>query len=177
MSTAEQTKQDYEPWQVYNPNSKAHYIVSTIKFYPSSFATDNHTPWMHRHLYKDHMPASIQSCFTVCTLYSNMTSSNKTSVFRVLWQNIGELRECVVTTDGERLARVQALLLYQIVCLFDGDVTLRSLADRDMLLLQEWTDNLCGIRENLNPSQEMGDSIMPISWEVCSNTHVLVFKC
>lgn len=139
-----------------------------MKSYPSTFATDNQTPWLHRHLYKDYMPSSIQACFTACTLYSNMTSSNKTSVFRVLCQNIGEFKECNALTPVDRLARLQALLLYQVICLFDGDVTLRSLADRNMLLLQIWADDLCKIRENLGPKEyNNSDESMPKSWEVC----------
>lgn len=154
----------YEPWQVYDPNTKAHFIVQSLKSYPSTFAKDSHTPWMHGYLYKDQMPSSIQSCFTVSALYSNMTSNNKASVFRVLYQSLNELKQQqqLANTPLEKLARAQALFLYQIICLFDGDLTLRSDADRDMLLLQDWLDDLCKIRENLSTLE----SDRPKSWEV-----------
>ncbi|ODM24455.1 hypothetical protein SI65_02045 [Aspergillus cristatus] len=153
----------YEPWHVYDPNTKAHFIVQTLKGYPSTFAKDSHTPWVHRYLYKDQMPSSIQSCLTVCALYSSMTSSNKTSVFRVLCQSLNELKQQqqLANTPLEKLARAQALFLYQIVCLFDGDLTLRSNANRDMLLLQDWLDDLCKIRENLRTPERDH----PRSWE------------
>ncbi|RDL39692.1 Uncharacterized protein BP5553_04032 [Venustampulla echinocandica] len=157
----------YEPWQVYDPNTKVHFIVQTIKGYPITFAKDNSTPWMHRHLYKDQMPSSIRSCFTVSTLCSNMTSSNKTSVFRVLCQSLNELKQQqLANTPQEKLARTQALFLYQIIGLFDGDVTLRSNADRNMPLLQDWLDELCKIRENLRTPESMNDLNPPRSWEV-----------
>jgi hypothetical protein len=143
----------YEPWQVYDPNTKVHYIVETLKSYPRTFAKDNCTSWMHRYLYNNQMPSSVRSCFTTSTLYSNMTNNNKTSVFRVLCQSLDELKEQrSANTPQEKLARVQALFLYQIICLFDGDLTLRSNADRDMAVLQDWVDELCKIRKNLKAS-------------------------
>lgn len=164
-------KIQYEPWQVYDPNTKMHFIAQSLKSYPSTFVKDSHTPWMHRYLYKDQMPSSIQSCLTVCALYSSMTSSNKASVFRVLCQSLSELKQQqqLANTPLEKLARAQALFLYQIICLFDGDLTLRSNADRDMLLLQDWLDDLCKIRENLGmPECVNGLDIRetPRSWEV-----------
>ena len=122
---------------------------------------------MHRYLYKDQMPSSIRSCFTASALYSNMTSSNKTSVFRVLCQSLNELKgQQLANTPQEKLARVQALFLYQIIGLFDGDVTLRSNADQNMPLLQDWLDELCKIRENLGMPESMIDPKPPRSWEV-----------
>ncbi|KAH8597060.1 hypothetical protein B0O99DRAFT_593341 [Bisporella sp. PMI_857] len=157
---------------VYDPNTKVHFIVQTLKGYPCTFAKDSHTPWMHRYLYKDQMPSSIRSCFTVSALYTNMTSSNKTSVFRVLCQSMNELKQQPLSnTPQEKLAKAQALFLYQIICLFDGDPTLRSNADRDMPLLQGWLHELCKIRENLESPESLnsvdmrGDPNPPRSWE------------
>lgn len=95
-----------------------------------------------------------------------MTSSNKTSIFRVLCQSLDELkRQQLADTPQEKLARAQALFLYQIIGLFDGDVTLRSNADRNMSLLQDWLDELCKIRENLETLESMDDPEPPSSWE------------
>lgn len=100
-----------------------------------------------------------------------MTSSNKASVFRVLCQSLNELKQQqqLANTPLEKLSRAQALFLYQIICLFDGDLTLRSNADRDMLLLQDWLDDLCKTRENLRTQERAdirGGPNLPISWEV-----------
>jgi len=98
-----------------------------------------------------------------------MTSSNKTSVFRVLCRSLDDLKQQhMVNTPQEKLARAQALFIYQIIGLFDGDVTLRSHADRNMKLLQDWVDELCKIRENLG-SESMNNSKPPRSWEVGTN--------
>ena len=73
----------------------------------------------------------------------------------------------MANTPQEKLARAQALFLYQIIGLFDGDVTLRSNADRNMPLLQDWLDELCKIRDNLGMPGIMNDRDPPRSWEVC----------
>jgi hypothetical protein len=152
---------------VYDPNTKVYFIVQILKGYPVTFAKDNHTPWMHRYLYNEKMPPSIESCFTVSTLYSNMTSSNKTSVFRILCQSLSELKAAHLTnTVQEKLARTQALFLYQIISLFDGDITLRSNADQNMPLLQSWLDELCKVRENLRKPEDINNQNPPKSWEV-----------
>ena len=144
-----------------------HFIIQSLKSYPTAFAKDNCTPWLHRYLYKDQMPSSIRSCFTASTLYSNMTGSNKTSVFRILCQSLNELKgQQLAITPQEKLARAQALFIYQIISLFDGDVTLRSNADQNMPLLKDWLDELCKIRENLRTPESMKDPKPPRSWEV-----------
>lgn len=102
-----------------------------------------------------------------------MTDNNKTSVFRVLCESLNELsQQGAVSTPQEKLARTQALFLYQIIGLFDGDVTFRSNADRNMALLRDWVDELCKIRENLRTSENASDPNPkpPRSWQVCSST-------
>lgn len=102
-----------------------------------------------------------------------MTNNNKSSVFKVLCQTLDELKEQrLANTPQEKLARVQALFLYQIICLFDGDLTLRSNADRDMAVLRDWVDELCKIRKNLKSSGSTSSAGLgeysepPRSWAV-----------
>ncbi|KAH8653802.1 hypothetical protein BX600DRAFT_553451 [Xylariales sp. PMI_506] len=162
---------NFEPWQVYDPTTKIHFVVQSVKQYPITYANDNQTPWMHRHLYKDHMAPSMRTCFSVSTLYSSMTDSNKTSVFRVLLQSIEELRHqaATATTPFEKLARAQALFMYQIIRLFDGDPSLKSHADKDMPLLVKWLDDLRKVRENLGMPSDLDETKLrsnpPSSWE------------
>lgn len=142
-----------------------------MKGYPGTFGEENGTSWMHKRLYGDKMPSSIQACFTASSLYSNMTTTNKISVFRVLCQSLEDLKRAQSDkTPQEQLARVQSLFLYQIIGLFDGDVTLRSNADRNMLLLQDWVDELCNIRENLTAAESTNKLNPPPSWEVSKHT-------
>jgi hypothetical protein len=136
------------------------------------FAKQSSTSWMHPNLYKDHMEASIKSCFTISALYTNMTDSSKPSVFRVLCEGCVELKaQQTPSVPRERLARAQALLLLQIIRLYDGDITLRAQAEDDMALLEAWLGDLCKIRENLRTPQSIEQpgsrrNDPPASWEV-----------
>lgn len=139
---------------------------------PVMFAKETRTPFMHRHLYKDCMPGPILSCFSTSSLYGNMTGSNRAVTYRALDQSLRDLERCKVAhTPQEKLSRVQALLLYQIIRTFDADPTVKSTADKDMPLLRSWVDELCKVRENLgsmDTTDEMSKTkTPPKSWEVC----------
>ena len=129
---------------------------------------------MHRHLYKDHTPPCILSCFSTNVLYTNRTPTNMAMVMRALRLHMLELVETetgrTAATSAEKLARTQALFLYQIICLFDGDVTLRAQGEKEMPLLLSWLSELCMVRENLGELVELEDSAMraqpPKEWEV-----------
>ena len=93
---------------------------------------------------------------------------------RALHSSVSELVDAeagrVVATPVEKLARTQALFLYQVIRLLDGDVTLRAQGERDIPLLQTWLGDLCRVRENLGDLAQLGDSVMrnqpPSEWEV-----------
>jgi hypothetical protein len=75
-------------------------------------------------------------------------------VMRALHRSVRELVDAeagrvTMVTPLEKLARSQALFLYQIIRLLDGDVILRAQGEKDMPLLQRWLGELCRVRENL----------------------------
>lgn len=135
-------------------------------------ATQNRAPFLHRYLYQGSTPQCILSCFTTCVLYDNRTPANSAMVIRALHGNVRELLDYeagrVIATPTEKLARTQALFLYQVMRLFDENITLRSQAERDMPTLETWLGELCKIRENLgNLGDEPTRNQEPIQWEVC----------
>jgi hypothetical protein len=167
--------QDYlEPWQLYDPKTPLYYIMNRVKGFTSDAVARNATPFMHRYLYKDHTPPCILECFSTNVLYTNRTPTNMAMVMRALHRNVVELVGTetgrAVATPAEKLARTQALFLYQIIRLFDGDVTLRAQGEKDIPLLQTWLGDLCRVRENLGGLAELGDSAVrsqpPKEWEV-----------
>ncbi|KAK3693911.1 hypothetical protein B0T22DRAFT_55622 [Podospora appendiculata] len=162
----------FESWQLYDPNTTVYYIINRIKAFPSDFATANTTPFMHRHLYKDHAPPYILACFSTSVMYENCTPANKSMMLRGLQKNVAELLSDSVraaTTPREKLARAQALFIYQVIRLFDGDVTLRAQGDQDIPLLQKWLLDLCRVRENLGdlplPEDGVKQAQRPKDWE------------
>lgn len=91
-------------------------------------------------------------------------------VIRALHGNIRELLDFessrTTATPTEKLARAQALFLYQIIRLFDESITLRSQAEKDMPILETWLGELCKIRENLGDLEDGARRQEPIEWEV-----------
>lgn len=162
-----------EPWMVYDPNTQIHHLVDRVKSFTSDAASRNATPFMHRYLYKDHTPSCILECFTANVLYVNRNPANMAMIMRALHRNVTDLVRTEIAHPGatvvEKLARTQALFLYQVIRLFDGDVTLRAQGEKDIPLLQSWLDELCSVRENLGNLAGMDDCVErapPKSWEV-----------
>jgi hypothetical protein len=99
-------------------------------------------------------------------------------VVRALQSDITGLVGCegerrLAMTPMEKLARTQALFLYQIMRLLDGDIMLRAQGQRDMPLLNEWVDDLCKVRENLGNLAQLEHVVVrsapPEEWEVSSS--------
>jgi len=163
-----------EPWHLYDSKAPQYYIVTRVKDFATDVATRNATPFLHRYLYREHPSQCILSCFTVNVLYANRTLANTAMVMRALHSSVRELVDAeagrVVATPVEKLARTQALFLYQISRLLDGDVSLRAQGERDIALLQTWLGDLCRVRESLGDLAQLGDSVMkkqaPREWEV-----------
>jgi hypothetical protein len=134
----------------------------------------NATPFLHRYLYQDYTPKCIMSCFSTSVLYANRTSANTAMMMRTLHGNVRELVDTearrIVSTPTEKLARAQALFLYQIIRLFDGDVALRAQGEKDLPLLQTWLGELCKLRENLGDLAQLEHNAArkhpPAEWKV-----------
>jgi hypothetical protein len=130
------------------------------------------------------MPPCILSCFSTSVLYANRTPANAAIVLRALqqsmWELLGAESEGVVATPTEKLAKTQALFLYQVIRMFDGDIALQVQADRDMALLEAWLEDLCRVRENLGGFSRLEDFRMreqpPKEWEVSFRVVVVVLK-
>lgn len=161
--------------------------MNRVKGFTTDLATHSAAPFLHRHLYRAGAPQSILSCFAASVLYANRTPANTPMVLRALHGSVkdvvdGEAGRAVhrgggggaaaaaSATPTERLARTQALFLYQVIRLLDGDVALRAQGERDMALLGPWLGDLCRLRENLGDVARRGDGAAreqpPVEWEV-----------
>jgi hypothetical protein len=131
---------------------------------------------MHRYLYKDNMPSWVLQAFSLCSLYTSQTSANRGVVLRVLHENVTDVKTTagnMTLTPQEKLARVHALMFYQTIRMFDGDITLGQQADDDMALLESWNKDLCKVRDNMDDLVDKDTEFVrghqPESWEVRSS--------
>jgi hypothetical protein len=135
----------------------------------NAFATDSPAanPLIHPELYRHDMPRVIQDAYTAISTYQHRTPANAATALRILELRTEQLiqeqealheAEAVVEVGGrsgsgssgldptlgmttrEHLARVHALLAYQTLRLFDGDVRARARADDLVDTLLAWCD-------------------------------------
>ncbi|KAM0522587.1 hypothetical protein ACHAPE_002179 [Trichoderma viride] len=117
------------------------------------WVNDCSCPFIHAHLYKDDLPSCLQNAFTATAAYFARTAANKGLIFRIIKGHCNALldqpevgpdagEDTVVHGTLHHLARTQALLIYQIIRLFDGDIRSRAQAENCMEILLSWAGQL-----------------------------------
>ncbi|PLB43976.1 hypothetical protein P170DRAFT_394113 [Aspergillus steynii IBT 23096] len=106
------------------------FSIDMLKDAPRMMVLENQTPWCHRQLYKDGMPRSMQDAFSCCAMYMARNEVNAPIILASFKTRIQDLlSSSPPTTPLEALAHTQALILYQIMRLFDGDIQARASAE------------------------------------------------
>jgi hypothetical protein len=121
------------------------YSVKRMKAYTDLFVRQGSTPFINGNLYAESMPTTLLEVLSVCALYGQKTERNQSLVFRTISHKASRLVEDYVPVGlsaMEQLASVQALILYQIIRLFDGDIRQRADAERAVTTLNVWTKQL-----------------------------------
>lgn len=104
---------------------------------------------IHPRLYSVRFPRCVQDAWLTLSCYLSRTSENEDMVFRIVEERARALirewerREIGFEVDGQNdpfvwLSRVHALFVYQVICLYDGDIRLRHLAESNIPLLYSW---------------------------------------
>ena len=86
------------------------------------------------------MPRAMQDAQACCGLYLAKNPANAMFIFRTIDSRVDDLMVEPLqpfATPQELLARTQALLLYQIIRLFDGDIRARAAAERAIPCLED----------------------------------------
>ncbi|KXJ87193.1 hypothetical protein Micbo1qcDRAFT_190262 [Microdochium bolleyi] len=124
------------------------------------WVTDDHCPLIHRYLYRAHMPPRVQDVYTAVSVYLHKTPATEATVRRIIEHRLHQLIEedavesaldLGSSTLMDHLARVQALLVLLIICLFDGNIRLRAQGELHLATLlvwnnQMWHESMQGIR-------------------------------
>jgi hypothetical protein len=130
-----------------------HY-VGEIKRWLQLWIFENKTAFIHQRLYHGQLPRCIQDAYSACAVYFAKNAANEGMTFRIIEDKVGQLlqnqrAEPSMSMLGvfEHLTHVQALLVYQIIRLFDGDIRQRALAEQQIPTLHRWTKDMwdCGL--------------------------------
>jgi hypothetical protein len=103
--------------------SRVEYSIGQMKLAPRMLVEQNGTPWQHPMLYDDNMPRSLQDAYAACALYITRNDVNAEHVARFITSRAEELINSILPNDPtDILARAQALILYQLILMFGGDI-------------------------------------------------------
>ncbi|KAH8767323.1 hypothetical protein F5883DRAFT_419085 [Diaporthe sp. PMI_573] len=120
-------------------------FLTTGQGWLSDWISTGGTTFIHKQLYSFQLPRCVQDAYTAVALYLLRTDENEDMVHRTI-----EDRSAQLLVDEEKhttssslnpfghLSRVHALLAYQIICLLDGDIRLRALAEERIPIMRSW---------------------------------------
>lgn len=117
------------------------------------WSVKGHCPFIHLNQQKtfNGFPDCLQDAYTVTAAYTNSTPATKQLALRILQSRAAQLvsnfkdarpLEDLIYGPMTALSRLQALLVYTIVGLFDGDIRARGQAESNLDVLTSWATEL-----------------------------------
>lgn len=141
-------------------------FLTTGQGWLSDWISTGGTAYIHKQLYSFRLPRSVQDAYTSVALYLLRTDENEDMVHRTIQDRSAQLlqdEERHTTSSSldpfSHLARVHALLTYQIICLLDGDIRLRGLAEERIPTMMAWLKQMLesvSFASQLTPSGSSG---------------------
>lgn len=149
----------YETWALHLPpqpdvglfnHRNLQQYISVLNEWLSEWVLKGSNPFIHARLYRTRFPKCAQDAYSALMCYLNKTRSNESIILHLLEEKSWDL---VTQPDIsqphspfhdplETLAKVQSLLIYQLIGLFDGDIRLRYLAEKRIALLNMWMNEM-----------------------------------
>ena len=159
-------------------HERTRFASRLFKSYPEMFYKQGKTPFIHRHLYEEHTPPVIQDVLSSCALYCGKTGQNESLVFGDISRKATDLinPQTPFLTPIDLLASTQALLLYQIIRLFDGDIRQRADAEAHEGILESWTQQLQGRTQQLPLLTDASASPTPLDSVAVSHWNDWIFE-
>lgn len=142
-----------ETWKVVVPLERANLrdmefaqFINTTRRWLHQWAETGSNPFVHHRLYRSRFPRCIQDAYMTLSCYLHKTSSNEKLIFKVIEDRASQLLEEYTTKLAldslEHVARVQALLVYQFLGLYDGNIRMRHLAESRIPILSLWKQQM-----------------------------------
>jgi hypothetical protein len=141
-------------------------LLKTVVAWLAEWVEHGSNTFIHRELYRHRMPRCIQDAYMSLSVYFHKTAANEYMIFRIIEERVVQLvTEGVPWPDVsgqsvntlEYLGRIQALLVYQCIGLYDGDVRLHHLAEQHIPVLELW---MAGLLQHLSQVPCCGDSLV-----------------
>jgi hypothetical protein len=133
------------------------WVIQELKRCPLDFISSTGTPFIHADLCSKHV-YETRAAFGVCTLLALGKEFSQPALFQAINVEATELLRTTSTTLDYDLARLQAMVLYQIIRLLYGNVEQRLVAEQQERLIEVW-----GLRLLRRADIELG--ILQPTWE------------
>ncbi|RDW74890.1 hypothetical protein BP6252_06032 [Coleophoma cylindrospora] len=171
-----------ETWEIIRPTADQKLLtVYEMKAYLrkihrwlSDWVEKGSNPFIHARLYGNRFPRCIQDAYASLSCYLHKTPANEQAVFHIIEDRAKQLladngihspgspeesknRRLGPIDPLEHVARVQALLVYQTVGLYDGNIRLRSLSESYIPVLEGWMIEMVQHAKN---TVCLGDSVV-----------------
>ncbi|KAF2665449.1 hypothetical protein BT63DRAFT_66369 [Microthyrium microscopicum] len=113
------------------------WVVEQLKSYPAAFAQTAATVFIHSTSYCSEVPRDIRAAFGICAASVSMDEKTESMIYRAIDAEASDLlRSRSDTTLKEDLANIQAMVLYQSIRLFQGDLKQRVLVQQQEVQLE-----------------------------------------
>ncbi|KAI1276204.1 hypothetical protein F5Y07DRAFT_144473 [Xylaria sp. FL0933] len=137
--------------------------IEQVQSWMRQWVTNGHSALHHRELYSFHMPRHTQDAYTAMAMYLGKTRDNEVMIRQILEDRVSQLLQdqavatsLDINSSGsglsivDHLSRVQSLLCYQLIRLFDGDIRMRGQAEALIPTLFLWNKQMLETaKENL----------------------------
>ncbi|CAM1507638.1 Fc.00g072790.m01.CDS01 [Cosmosporella sp. VM-42] len=124
-----------------------HRYLDKAKDWLKDWIETKSNPFIHAELYGKSMPGCVQDAFMVLSTYLSRTDKTEELIHRLIEEKADQLvasqtSEEVPNDTLDNIGRVQSLLIYSIIRLFDGDIRQRHFAERHLPILYDWTKQM-----------------------------------
>ncbi|KAL8898085.1 MAG: hypothetical protein Q9207_006879 [Kuettlingeria erythrocarpa] len=134
--------------------------VAVLQSWFERWVTTGSNPFIHPCLYSANSPTCVQVAYATLASYIHRTPANTDTVLQIvedrsndLLRESGPMLDRVVAEEGfdggeqdadlfAQLTRLHALMVYQIIGLFDGDIRSRHVAEGHMAVQDSWARKL-----------------------------------
>ena len=162
-SYAVSNKRDPLAWEIgITERSRIKFVIHQLKTYPTLLVKHGKTPFIHSQASYPLISPQLQDAISASALYLSKNEQNEAIVWDVISAKVAALMEVQASRSlAEHLTCLQALVIYQIIRLFDGDIRARAEAEKSEDRLVDWTDRL-SLR--IGASTPLGP-VLSTSWE------------
>ncbi|APA12007.1 hypothetical protein SS1G_05579 [Sclerotinia sclerotiorum 1980 UF-70] len=131
--------------------ARVEFVAKRLATIPRTFAQYGHTMFIHRIQFQQSYSPALQDAMSACALYCMKSVANQALVVGNLEHKCQQLiasTDALLASKTDLLAALQALLLYQMMRLFDGDIRLRAHAEADEPIAILWASQLSALTYN-----------------------------